>query len=234
MKIGTVLAVAAGLMAVPQQAGAAILINEVLADPPALIGDANGDGVVSATQDEFVELVNTDYAPVNLAGWSVSDSVKVRHLFGSSTIPARGFFTVFGGGSVSGVPHAATASGGGLGLNNDVDTVLLRDVSGILIDSLAYGSEAGRDTSLTRDPDAEGLFILHASLNGAPFSPGTTVDGQDTLAMPLPEPTPEPGPEPSPPSPGTVPEPPPSSLLISGLMMLRMMQGYLGRGRREQ
>ena len=35
-----------------------IFINEILADPDATNGDANGDGVVSSTQDEFVELVN--------------------------------------------------------------------------------------------------------------------------------------------------------------------------------
>ena len=68
----------AGWLIAPPRAGAVLLINEVLADPPALIGDANRDGTISATQDEFVELVNTGSDPVPL-GWSVrpkSDSVK--------------------------------------------------------------------------------------------------------------------------------------------------------------
>ena len=56
----------------PPEAAAAILINEVLADPA---GDANGDGSVHATRDEFVELVNTDAADVSLASWTLSDAL---------------------------------------------------------------------------------------------------------------------------------------------------------------
>src|SRR3989338_10229504 len=60
-------------LVVPRNAEAVILINEVLADPSALIGDANGDGVISTTQDEFVELVNTGADPTPLASWTLWD-----------------------------------------------------------------------------------------------------------------------------------------------------------------
>ena len=163
-------------------AAAAVLINEILADPPANLGDANGDGVVSSTQDEFMELVNTGGAPVSLADWRLSDAAQVRHIFGASTsIPAYGFFVVFGGGSPQGFAQAATASSGGLSLNNAGDTVTLRDALLALVDSVAYGTEGGHDASLTRSPDAAGPFVLHTAVDGTAFSPGLTIDGSQLL-----------------------------------------------------
>lgn len=160
-------------------AAAAVRINEVLADPA---GDANRDGGVHATRDEFVELVNTDVNPVSIAQWSLSDLVRVRHVFsGTASIPPYGFFVVFGGGAPQGFGHAAAASTGGLGLNNAGDTVTLRDAAALPIDTFIYGSEGGRNVSLTRSPDATGSFALHAGVNGLAFSPGATVEGFERL-----------------------------------------------------
>ena len=64
-----------------------ILINEVLADPPAgIAGDANHDGTRSATQDEFVELVNTTTRDIDISGYDLltrgtSGNSTVRHTF---------------------------------------------------------------------------------------------------------------------------------------------------------
>ena len=93
MKRGTLLVALVGCIAWPHKADAVIVINEVLADPPAIIGDANQDGVVSATQDEFVELINTEYAPVSLGGWSLADSVRVRHRFALRALFRPGVFS---------------------------------------------------------------------------------------------------------------------------------------------
>ncbi len=167
------------------QAGAAIFINEILADPPAVIGDANHDGVVSTTQDEFVELVNTGSQAISLTGWTLADQVQVRHTFGANaSIPASGFFVVFGGGAPQGFSHAAIASTGTLSLNNGGDTVTLRDATAGLIDIFTYGAEGGLDVSLTRSPDAIGVFVKHTVVNAQHFSPGTTVDGNSTLPSP--------------------------------------------------
>jgi hypothetical protein len=192
------------------RAEAVILINEVLADPAALTGDANQDGVVSTSQDEFVELVNTGGLAVSLDGWSLSDAVQVRHLFAADAlIPAYSFFVVFGGGSPQGFAHAATASSGGLGLNNAGDTVSLADDAAQLIDALAYGSEGGKDVSLTRSPDGIGSLVLHSTVSSLAFSPEATIDGNRSL--PVPEP-----PE-SPPSSHPSPVPEPASWLLLGL-----------------
>ena len=170
----------------PPGADAVILINEVLADPPALLGDANRDGTVSATQDEFVELANTGSDPVSLGGWSLSDDLKVRHSFAPDALLAGGgFFVVFGGGAPHGFAAAATASTNSLGLNNAGDTLTLRNPSAALVDVFSYGAEGGTDVSLTRSPDALGAFRKHDTINGRRFSPGTTVGGLTSLFAPV-------------------------------------------------
>ena len=50
---------ALAVLAIPQ-AQASIFIHEILADPPALGGDANSDGIVSTSADEFVEFCKED------------------------------------------------------------------------------------------------------------------------------------------------------------------------------
>jgi Lamin Tail Domain len=53
------------------------LITEVLyAVPPGLDGDANKDGVRSATGDEFIELVNPHARPIQLVGYSLTDDAQ--------------------------------------------------------------------------------------------------------------------------------------------------------------
>ena len=179
--------VAGGLLT-PPCADAVILINEVLADPPALLGDANQDGTVSATQDEFVELVNAGSDPVSLGGWSLSDDLKVRHRFvPDALIVGGGFFVVFGGGAPQGFAAAATASTKSLGLNNAGDTLTLRNASAAVVDVFRYGAEGGMDASLTRSPDALGAVSKHNAVNSRLFSPGTTVGGSTSLVLPVAE-----------------------------------------------
>jgi len=190
------------------RAHAVIVINEVLADPPSVGGDANSDGAVSTTRDEFIELLNVGSADVSLAGWSLSDEAQIRHLFApQALIPGGGFFVVFGGGTPQGFSHVAVASSGGLSLNNSGDQVALRDAQAVLIDSFVYGAEGGRDASLTRSPDATGDFIRHSEVSPLAFSPGRTIDG--LLRLPSEESEP----------PGTHQQPAlpePSSLLLLG------------------
>ena len=161
-----------------------VVINEFLADPATdLAGDANGDGIRDASDDEFIEIVNVSGTALDVSGWSISDAVQVRHTFPTgSIIPADCAAVVFGGDTPTGEFGGAvvqTASTGSLGLNNGGDTLLLDNGAASTLEYV-YGSEGGNDQSLTREPDISGTFVLHsdaAASGGALFSPGTQLDG---------------------------------------------------------
>ena len=66
-----------------------IIINEVYADVAvSLIGDANGDGIRSAREDEFIELFNNDSLPVNISGFQVIIDQTIKHKFDDGLIHA--------------------------------------------------------------------------------------------------------------------------------------------------
>lgn len=167
-----------------------LLIHEIHADPAnGSPGDANGDGIRDAEDDEFVELVNTGFAPLDVSGWTVSDGISVRHTFAAGTIvPAREAVVVFGGGSPTGeFGNAAanglvfTASSGGLSLNNTGDTVTVADAFAQVVQQVTYGSAANDNQSLTRDPSLTNTpLVKHTTAAGAGnarWSPGTRADG---------------------------------------------------------
>ncbi|HEX7723154.1 MAG TPA: Calx-beta domain-containing protein [Pyrinomonadaceae bacterium] len=179
----------------------AILINEVLADPPdSAAGDANHDGVRDGTQDEFVELVNGNAGDtIGVSGWTIktratgSTTETTRFTFPSGTSVAAGeALVIFGGGTFNPndpvfgcaqIFKAASASSG-LSLTNTGLTILVRDSAGNLITQVAYGGSTGLDgnssQSLTRSPDITGSFAMHstpAAANGRRFSPGLILDG---------------------------------------------------------
>ena len=168
-----------------------LVVNEYLADPAdGPEGDANGDGTRSASQDEFVEIINRTPDAVDISGYRLSDAESVRHVFAAGTVvPPFEAAVVFGGGTAKGrFGNAAEnnlvfrASTGGLSLNNGSDRVRLEDAEGRLVQEITYGAtEGGANQSINRDPDADGAtFSLHTLVagRGVLFSPGTRVTGQ--------------------------------------------------------
>ncbi|MBN1559978.1 ExeM/NucH family extracellular endonuclease [candidate division KSB1 bacterium] len=172
-----------------QHVDAALVINEILADPDAQQGDANGDGVVDTADDEFVEIVNSSNGDVDLSGWSLADASSVRHVFADGTILHKGgALVLFGGGSPSGDFGGAlvqTASSGSLGLNNSGDTVTMNDGSSDIV-SVTFDGAAGDNQSITRSPDVIGeTFIKHSlapDADGALYSPGRFTGGYSLSA----------------------------------------------------
>ena len=175
-----------------------LVINEVLADPPAgTEGDANHDGATDSGDDEFVELVNSTNGAINISGWTVrthsttTSTETTRHTFAANTnLPAGEALVVFGGGTLNpanplfGCAQIVKASSGGLTLTNTGLTVLIRDGSGNLVTQFSYGGTTGLNggnaQSLTRSPDITGAFVLHSTppaAGGRKFSPGVKLDG---------------------------------------------------------
>ncbi len=153
-----------------------IVINEIHADPDATNGDANGDGTVSTSQDEFVEIYNVSGASLDISGWVIADAAGDRHVFPNNTvIPADEAIVVFGGGTPVTVPGLVqTASVGFLGLTNGGDSVIIKNDSGVTIVNETYGSEGGDNQSLARSDDFTGSFVKHSTIATNPvlFSPG--------------------------------------------------------------
>ncbi len=175
-----------------------IVINEILADPPdGLPGDANRDGTRSASEDEFVELVNATTRGLDLAGFQVQTRSLsgvtdiVRHRFAVGTIlPAGTALVIFGGGSLNpsnpvfAGARLLRASSGGLSLSNAGGVIILREASGTILTSVQFGTTPGLaaddNQSLTRFPDITGSFTLHKlapESSQRAYSPGTRVSG---------------------------------------------------------
>ncbi len=153
-------------------AAAQVIINEIRANEPG-----------SNTAGEFVELVNIGGTAVNIGGWTISDGASLRHTFAAGTTLNPGkAIVVFGGASAipTGLSNAAPASSGGLSLNNDSDTVTVRDGGGVVKNSFTYTAAlAGTDgVSMNRNPDGTaGSFALHTSISSAQSSPGVRASG---------------------------------------------------------
>lgn len=184
---------------------AALVINEILFDPPdGSDGDANRDGVRNGSEDEFVELVNASSETLDLTNWTVevraaADArANVRHTFAVGTrLDAGDAIVVFGGGNFDarnpafGGAQVVAASAGNLSLGNNGATITVRDATGAISDQFAYGTPqddfVGNNVnqSITRAPDVAGAFVRHLSAQGAGgrrFSPGTRADGSFFVA----------------------------------------------------
>ncbi|MDP7126243.1 MAG: lamin tail domain-containing protein, partial [Candidatus Marinimicrobia bacterium] len=153
------------------------VINEILADPDGSTGDANGDGTVSTTNDEFVEIINNSGAAVDISGWALADGNSDRHTVANGTTLENGeALVIFGGGTPTNINgHVFTASTGSLGLNNGGDDVTLKDAVGGTIVTYTYGAEGGDNQSIARDGDLSGAFAKHSTIaetGGVNFSPG--------------------------------------------------------------
>jgi trimeric autotransporter adhesin len=163
-----------------------LIINEIHADPDATNGDANGDGVISSDDDEFVELINTTVSDLDISNWTLSDGIGLRHTFSNPTIiPSSQSIVVFGGGTPTNIPGVVQMTGT-LGLNNDGDIVVIKDLASTIIDSYTYtASEGGDNQSLARSPDITGSFVKHTTISGNPvrFSPGR--DNTDNSPLPI-------------------------------------------------
>jgi hypothetical protein len=168
-------------LAPPRPAGTGqLLVNEILADPP-VDYDANGDGTYHYHDDEFVELINIGDGALDLSGATISDEVGVRVTLPAGMVLAAGeVLVVFGGGAPREIgPGVHVLAAGWMQLNNDGDTVSIRDAAGGLLGEVSFGAEGGHDQSMVRatDGDPAAAFVLHGDAGITPASPGLHSDG---------------------------------------------------------
>jgi hypothetical protein len=170
-----------------------VVINEVLADPPAGAGgDANGDGIRHTYEDEFVELFNAGADTASLAGWRLGDDdqpLDEMFRFPVDTIlPPAGYLALFGGGNWPG-SHPFYAADGriGNGLTNGGDRVVLLTAFGDTVDSILH-NDWGNDQSVVRWPEGEGPMVNHSTPPGTGdrYSPGRPRTVLERVRMHLP------------------------------------------------
>lgn len=154
----------------PPQPQVTVVINEVLADATGA-GDANGDGIISATEDQFIEIVNaSEETSVDLGGWRVGDEGGMTFTFPTGyTLAPQAMVAVFGGGDVSGAPGYSAdplvtrvfAASGALGDGMDAagDFAVLASSDGSYDAYVSFGTKVGTGDPVIADvPDAEWEF----------------------------------------------------------------------------
>jgi len=162
------LAVAAALA---PRADAALRLNEILPGPAT---DWDGSGVFSSRDDEWVEVVNTGPAALDLSPFMLTDAAGTPRFRFTGFLGAGERLVVFGSDSYAWERDSGHPAFG-LSLGNSGDSVMLWQIGAsdtMLIEHYAYLShEAATDRAIGRRPDAEGAWSLFDGLN--PYS-GTT------------------------------------------------------------
>ncbi len=151
-------AVAAGVAALavlgPVAAGGAVVLNELVADPASDWSPTDGNSTYDSLDDEWVEVLNTGPAAVDLTGWRLTDATGDWRYQFQGVLAAGSRRVVYGNESydweeANGFPKS------GLSLNNSGDTVTLTAADLVtVIDQVTYGSShVLDDRAYGRNPD---------------------------------------------------------------------------------
>jgi hypothetical protein len=140
-------------------------LNEFLAGPAR---DWDGDGTLSTRDDEWVELVSTAGAPLDLSTYYLTDGDSIPRFAFSGTLDPGGRRLVFGSESYA-WEKATGHPAFGLSLGNTGDQVILWQVVGaesLVVDRIAYLSyEGAADRAVGRVPDGSGEWALFDALD---------------------------------------------------------------------
>lgn len=169
-------------LAHPGAAACDVRLNEIC---PAPAKDWDGSGLFSARDDEWIELVNTGLAPVDLSTYVITDADSTWRWSGTDALNPGEHRVLFGSDAVN-WQHATGASVAGFSLANAGDTVRLWHVEGAdtaLVESYTYKPhEAGTDRAIGRVPDASGAWTLFDGLN--PYTGGLDPQGNNCAPTP--------------------------------------------------
>ena len=164
------------LVLAAQPAGAATLqLNEILAGPAR---DWDGNGAVSTRDDEWVEVENASNAPIDLAGFILTDGDSLPRFALSGTLASGERRVVYGRESYD-WERANGFPAFGLSLGNSGDAAILWQIQGadtVVVDAYTYRShEAAADRAVGRLDD-DGPWALFDALNPytGTLEPGST------------------------------------------------------------
>lgn len=135
-------------------------LSEILAGPAR---DWDGDGLYDSRSDEWVEVANRGFVPIDLAPYRLADADSTIRFELSGTLAPDSVLLVTGS-MATAQQRALGRTASGLSLNNSGDTVILFRVSGsdtIQVDAHRYGSieaASDRSTGWIGDPTSWALF----------------------------------------------------------------------------
>lgn len=181
-----------------------IVINEIYYDVYlGSSGDANGNGTISESDDEFIEIVNKGTEPVNISSWQIKDdetgSGRTRFTFPDNTIlQPNEFAVVFAETTGHQIPGRVFRASY-MSLSNAGDVVWLINPNIPDTIEVRYEKAARKvlksefagttsDQSLTRSPDGSGEFKPHNQADAQSskkFSPNRTIRGDRSLSVSL-------------------------------------------------
>lgn len=152
-----------------------VVINEI-----AWAGSADG------SNDEWIELYNVTNSPVDLSGWYIEDDVEAVYMIESGTVPAHGYFLIEDTQEAVSTYQAQVVTG--LSLANAGDSLVLKNKTGVVVDSVNSSGGAwfaGNSTSKASmervNPAGSGNdsanWASAISSNGEKGRNGTTISG---------------------------------------------------------
>jgi hypothetical protein len=157
-----------------------LVLNEVLVNVPGGDeGDANGDGIRDAYEDEFVEIVNRTEQTLDLTGVAVRNGSSDKFVFGPTCLEAHQAAIVFGGGQPAERPGMLVrVAASRFAFGNSGGSVVLAGADGALLGAINYSNAPAE--ALTLSPQLAGAdFVDHSTLSeGVLLSPGTCPGGE--------------------------------------------------------
>jgi hypothetical protein len=183
------------MLYVPTAVEQQIIIAEYLANPTSAV-DSPFFNPLNRPQpapspsrdDEYVEIVNCSDQTVDFAGWTLADAGATAprlRVYESTPVGSSNAVVFYGGPAGDPWPQldvpfvSAQESSAGLSLNNDGDTILLRNAASNLVARVVYTSAMVSSTgSMTRYPDVNSPFVPQSSVGTSPVTPGRQYDGK--------------------------------------------------------
>lgn len=137
-------------------------------------------------KDEYIELANLSDQTLDLFDWTMADGVGIRHRFYAQLpLMAKSAIILYGG-PLNGFPpildvltEPASEGSSGLALNNNGDTIIVRNQIGGIVARVVYSADqVSPDGSMTRFPTINGPFRPQTAVAALPVTPGQQYDGK--------------------------------------------------------